>query len=243
MADHDGAEMAGPRETAQAEMGRWLDVARKTLLGQAAVVRSSLQVARSAATGELGAGEATRAYAQAARRGVERYWRTSSRLGAEYVQGLSAMAQQAAVELLDDVAAARRPRSRGATRSATSTDADAHQAAAASSAASTARTLALRGSLGDRARGSITVVNRHARARRVELDAGTVVDEAGADVVGAVLELVPNRTTLPAGAEAVVDVGIELVPGVFEIGHQYLVSVQISGAEEATVVCGIDVTP
>lgn len=229
------------------DLGRWVDVARESWQAQVGAVRSSLHVARSAATGRLDPVAATRAYVRGAFNGAERYWRDASRLGAEHALGLARAGQQAVADLLDEVAAARRrpaghPTGRAAAAAApTAAGPRAASGAepATASTSSTAPALTLHGRLGERAAGSLTVANRHPRARRVELRAGTVVDADGADVVGAVLDLDPTRTTVPAGGEAVVALSLELVPGLFTVGENYLVTVEVRGGDDATVVCTV----
>ncbi len=226
------------------ELGRWLDVARETWRAQLSTVRSSLRVARSAAGGELDTVAAARAYAQSARRGADRYWRDVSRLGADHALAVARLGQQVAVQVLDDVAAARRP-NRGPSRSTPASTVTTSTTTTGSSTTTSdaAPTITLHGRVGERATGFITVANSHPRARRFDLSAGSVVDEHGADVVGATLELDPARTTVAAGGETTVLVGVELVPGLFAAGQQYLATVQVSGGEDATVVCTVVVDP
>jgi hypothetical protein len=213
------------------ELTRWLEVTREAWQAQAAWGRASLELVRSAISGELDASSASRAYAEAARREGTRYWRSASRLGAEYARDIAQLGGTVTTNVLDDVARTRHGRAH-----APSAEPARHPAAPAPPPAASSAGLTLRGSPGDRATGSLTVANRHPRARRIELSASPLVDELGV-VVDVELDLDPARTTVPAGQEEVVAVSCDLSAGAVEAGRTYRSTITVSGGEEATVVC------
>src|SRR5665647_2024932 len=55
-------------------------------------------------------------------------------------------------------------------------------------------TVRLRGPVGGRAEGTITVANQHPRPRRIQLSAGDLMDSSGG-VVGAALDVSPTTVT------------------------------------------------
>lgn len=266
MAGSGGA--SGPRWGSGQEWGRWTTLARQAVQAQSALGRASFDLARASVRGELDPLAATRAYARAVRRESSRYWDTASRLGAEYVHDLAAVGEEAVHAVLDDVSSARRPgrarsshRSRGPAAGGGRDDLPSHPAASppaarpappvipgstsadpgatSSAATSDAPSLVLRGALGERATGSLTVANRHPRPRRIEVGADPVADEQGVPVAGAALEIDPRRVTVPAGEEAVVRLAVELAAERFEAGRGYRTSVRVSGGDDATVACRI----
>lgn len=218
------------------ELTRWLDVTREAWQAQAAWARASVELVRSAIGGELDTATASRAYAEAARREGARYWRSASRLGAEYARDVAQLGSQVATSVVDDVARTRTGRS----AHAPSAEPAAHHAAPPPPAPASPAGLTLHGVVGDRAVGSLTVANRHPRARRIELEAAPLVDELGV-VVEATLALDPARTTVPAGKEEVVSISCDLTPGTVEAGRTYRSTITVSGGEEATVVCVVAV--
>jgi len=254
------AQDAGTGADVRAELSRWLAVTREAVAAQAAWGRATVELAKSAMSGELDPAGATRAYSDAARRETARYWRSASRLGADYARGLAELGGAAATGLLEDVARARRPgRATSARWRAWSPAAevrpddapdDPHDHApddgedAGSASADTSSgtaSLTLRGRLGERATGSLTVANRHPRARRIELTASPVTDVHGAEVLGAHLDLDPARATLAPSEETVVTVGLDLTAGVVEPGRSYHATVSVSGGDSATVRCTVEV--
>ncbi|WP_426566606.1 hypothetical protein ACPPVT_08730 [Angustibacter sp. McL0619] len=220
------------------ELTRWLEVTREAWQAQAAWGRASMELVRSAMGGELDTASASRAYAQAARREGTRYWRSASRLGAEYVRDIAQLGSAVATSVVDDVARSRQAPGHGHAH-APSAEPTRHPAAPPPPAPGAAG-LTLRGSPGERASGAVTVVNRHPRARRIELSAAPLVDELGVEL-DAVIELDPARTTVPAGEERVVTVSCDLAAGTFEVGRTYRSTITVSGGEEATVVCVVAV--
>jgi hypothetical protein len=266
-------DTGGAGSDVRAELGRWVAVTREAVAAQAAWGRATVELARSAMSGDLDPAGATRAYADAARRESARYWRSASRLGADYARGLVELGGTVAGGVLDDVVRARRPAgsrrdggSAGHRRAWSppgshpggaddalddddaggSGDAGGVGEEAGSASADTSSgtaSLALRGRLGERATGSVTVANRHPRARRIELTAGPLTDVHGVEVIGARLDLEPAKATLAPGAEAVVAVGLDLAAGVVEAGRRYRCVLRVSGGDDATLDCTVDVDP
>lgn len=207
------------------------DLVRSALRSQASLAKQSLELSRAALTGELDRSSAGKAYLEAVSREGARYWRAASELGVDYVSDLLALNSRITTRILNETAGSGR-----GNRSATRPAEDAAAAPPAPAARRVARRVAvtLRGPLGGQASGSVTVTNRHPRARRVELVASDLRDASGAPV-GASLEITPRRVTLPAGEDQAVRLAVDLDPSDFTEGGRYTGSVEVSGGDEATV--------
>lgn len=211
------------------------DLVRSALRSQASLAKQSLELTRAALTGELDRSSAGKAYLEAVSREGARYWRAASELGVDYVGDLLALNSRITTRILNETAGSGRG-DRSTTRPAAAGD------AAAAPPAPAARQVAvtLRGPLGGEASGSVTVTNRHPRARRVELVANDLKDASGAPV-GASLQITPRRVTLPAGEDQAVLLAVDLDPLHFTEGGRYTGSVEVSGGDEATVDVTVEV--
>ena len=87
---------------------------------------------------------------------------------------------------------------------------------------------------------SVTVVNRHPRARRVELEPSELRDATGT-VVALALTVDPDHVTIPAGGEYQVRIEANLDEGVVQPGEQYVGRVAVSGGDEATLEVTVEV--
>jgi hypothetical protein len=93
----------------------------------------------------------------------------------------------------------------------------------------------LTGAVGGTARGSITVVNRHPRARRVTVAVSGLRDAATDEPCAAVVGLDPAGVTIPSGQESRIELSVPLADGVFRPGHAYLGQIDVSGGDEGTI--------
>jgi len=100
--------------------------------------------------------------------------------------------------------------------------------------------VALHGSVGQVATGTITVANQHPRPRRIQLEAGDVLDSTGATVTG-ILNVTPTSVTVPSGQERSVGLTVDLDEVSFSAGKRYSCTVEVSGGDEATIEVTIDV--
>jgi hypothetical protein len=222
------------RITDDPEWVRWVQVTRETWGAEAKWARSTLGLARTAVRGDLDPAGAARAYLTSARREGGRYWRTASRLGAEYARDLTALASQVTAGVVDEVMQARRGASTTPRTKAT--------AAGASAGAATDVGAHLAGPVGGAAVGTITVANRHPRTRRIEISAGPVRDVGGATVPGLRLLAQPGHVTLASGEESTVALSVDLSAAAAAAGERYRCTVSVTGGDEAVVECEIDVT-
>ncbi|HEY6797453.1 MAG TPA: hypothetical protein VI248_22495, partial [Kineosporiaceae bacterium] len=99
----------------------------------------------------------------------------------------------------------------------------------------------LRGAVGDTTHGTLTVANRHPRARRVELTAPPLADETGA-ATGIVLEFDPARVTVPANGEHAVALSVALPADLVRAGATYRTTVNVAGGEQAQVAVAVVVS-
>ena len=79
----------------------------------------------------------------------------------------------------------------------------------------------LRAAVGQTAQATVTVVNRHPRARRVELEPSELRDATGT-VVALTLRVDPDHVTIPAGEEHQVRIEADLDEGVVQPGQRYV---------------------
>ena len=98
----------------------------------------------------------------------------------------------------------------------------------------------LRAAVGQTAQATVTVVNRHPRARRVELEPSDLRDATGT-VVAVTLAVDPDHVTIPAGEEHQVRITADLDEGVVQPGQQYVGSVTVSGGDEAMLEVTVEV--
>lgn len=240
-------------------VARLADLARQTLRTQAGLVKQSVELSRATLSGDLDRAGAGRAYVEAVSREGARYWRAVGELGIDYASDLLALGNRMAADVLGDTARASAPPQHrtagpGSDHGAASRTSPASRTPSAGPGEPGGTTppgesgdepgrrvaLVLRGPLGGRAAGAVTVSNRHPRARRVQLSAGDLTD-AGGRVVGARLEIEPVRVTVPAGQERAVAVGVELSVEHVSAGGHYSGTVEVSGGDEATLDVTVEV--
>ena len=228
--------------TAAAEeaLARLAGLARIALQTQASLAKQSVDLARGTLSGDLDRTSAGKAYVEAVSREGARYWRAVGELGIDYATDLVALGKSVSTTVLREMAAAGR---KPGTRHTSSATADhAHPTVVADQEASPRRVkVRLRGPVGGRAQGTITVANQHPRPRRIQLSAGDLMDSSGG-VTGAALDVSPTTVTVPSGKERAVSLGVDLDDGSFSAGERYSCTVDVTGGDEATIDVTIEVS-
>ncbi len=252
--------------TAAAEqaLARLADLARTALQTQASLAKQSVDLARGTLSGDLDRTSAGKAYVEAVSREGARYWRAVGELGVDYATDLVALGKSVSTTVLREMAAAgRKPGTRHTSGATAGSSPSARQhvmpegggpqttysrpsdgpssGVPVRDAGGRRVTLSIRGPVGGRAEGSITVANQHPRPRRIQLRAGDVVDSKGA-VLGAALDVSPTTITVPSGKERPVSLGIDLHSELFSAGKRYSCTVEVSGGDEATIGVTIEVS-
>ncbi len=221
-----------------ATLQRAARLAATTLRSQASLARRSVELVRATATGKVDGPAAGRAYVQAVAREGARYWRSVAELGLDYASDVVDLGTRVAGTVLDDTT-----RAGGGGRQRRRPVPDAARAGAGEETTTTAgprQSVTLRGPLGGRAEGRVIVVNRHPRARRIELSATPLRERSGVPV-GMAPELVPVRVTVPAGKEHSISVSVDLDEAVFAAGERYVGELEVTGGDEATLAVVVEV--
>ena len=254
-----------PSASAAAEqaLARLADLARTVLQTQASLAKQSVDLTRATLAGDLDSASAGKAYVESVAREGARYWRAVGELGVNYATDLVALGNRLSTTVLRDAAAAgRKPVTRhttGATAGSTQSNSQHVMPEGGGTQSTYSRTsdgsslavpahdadgrwvqVSLHGVVGGRAEGTITVVNQHPRARRIQLGAGDVMDSAGA-VVAAALGVAPARVTVPSGQERSIRLGLDLDAKSFSAGERYFCTVEVSGGDQATIEVTVDV--
>jgi len=224
------------------------DVARTALQTQVSQYRQSVDFTRATVFGDLDRTSAAKAYVEAASRESTRYWQSVGRLATGYSRDLIALANRSSTAVLRDATEAGRQGKRpaqaatGGTVQATPSPASSKSAAGGDAGDDSPRRVrvALSGSLGGRAEGTIMVANQHPRPRRIQLSAGEVVDSRGV-VVAATLDVSPTNVTVPSEQERAISLGVDLDDKSFSSGRRYSSTVDVRGGDEATIEVTIDV--
>jgi hypothetical protein len=94
--------------------------------------------------------------------------------------------------------------------------------------------VALHAPAGKIATATITVANKHPRARRISLSAGPIRGVGGSELDARII-VEPRQVTVPAGEESTVLLSLEVTANTFAPGATYRSAIEISGGEEATV--------
>ena len=214
-------------------------------------------------SGDLDRTSAGKAYVEAVSREGARYWRAVGELGVDYATDLVALGKNVSSTILREMAAAgRKPGTRHASGLAAGSTqptrphvmpegggpqatyphaTDGPSSGVPDHDAGPRRVkLRLRGPVGGRAEGTITVANQHPRQRRIQLSVGDVVDSTGAVVAS--LEVTPTRVTVPSGKERSISLGVDLDDASFSAGERYSCTVDVSGGDEATIEVTIEVS-
>jgi hypothetical protein len=219
-------------------LARITELARQALQSQSTLAKQSLELGRAALSGDVDRSTTSRAYLDAVSRESARYWREASALGLDYASELMALGTRSAARIISDASAAGGTRvRRGST--AARTGAPPAPSAEADDGVRRSR-VHLRAAVGQTAQGTVTVVNRHPRARRVELEPSDLRDATGT-VVALSLEVDPEHVTIPAGEEHQVRITVDLDEAVVQPGQQYVGSVTVSGSDEAMLEVTVEV--
>ncbi len=215
------------------------ELARQALAAQANLAKRSIELGRATLAGELDQTSAGRAYLDAMGREGTRYWQEVGKLGLEYAGAVVSLGNRAAARVLTETrAAAAYGRSSGQRAGADRSAEPAPDAEGDDPGRPTQ--LTLRGAPGQTAQATVTVVNRHPRARRVELTPSGLVDQAGASVA-LELRVEPARVTIPAGGDHQITVEVDLASDVVTPGAGYTGTLTVSGGDEATVAVAVEV--
>ena len=260
---HAGTPSAA--EAAAQALARLADLVRASLQTQASLAKQSVDLTWATLVGDLDLTSANEAYVESVTREGARYWRTVGELGVNYASDLATLGKSVPVTVLREVATAGRKPGKPHTSSATgaSTGPTSHHRAPEEGGAQTRHSRAsaagssgtpddhdgsgrrvavsLRGSVGQRAEGTITVANQHPRPRRIQLSAGDLVDSQGA-ALSAALDISPTTVTVPSGQERSVSLGVDLDVASFTAGQRYSCTVEVSGGDEATIEVTVEVS-
>lgn len=219
-------------------LARITELARQALQSQATLAKQSLELGRAALSGDVDRSTTSKAYLDAVSREGARYWREAGALGLDYASELMALGTRSAARIISDASAAGGSRVR---RGTTTTRNGAPQAPAAEPDDGLRHSrVHLRAAAGQTAQGTVTVVNRHPRARRVELEPSDLRDATGT-VVALSLEVDPEHVTIPAGEEHQVRITVDLDEGVVQPGQQYVGNVAVTGGDEAMLEVTVEV--
>jgi hypothetical protein len=218
-------------------LARITELARQALQSQSTLAKQSLELGRAALSGDVDRSTTGKAYLDAVSREGARYWREASALGLDYASELMALGTRSAARIISDASTAGGTRVR---RGATARNgAPAAPPGEPDDGIRRSRVL-LRAAVGQTAQGTVTVVNRHPRTRRVELEPSDLRDATGT-VVALSLEVDPDHVTIAAGEEHQVRITVDLDATVVQPGQQYVGSVTVSGGDEAMLEVTVEV--
>lgn len=226
-------------------LARITELARQALQSQATLAKQSLELGRATLAGDVDRSTTGRAYLDAVSREGARYWREVGALGLDYASELVALGTRTAARVISDTTAAgagARTRERAEGRGGGRSPAPGTGVPGATDVEGATRRSAvvLRGVLGQTAQATVTVVNRHARARRVELAPGDLHDVTGA-LVATTLRVDPQHVTIPAGGDHQVRLEVDLDAADVRVGDRYDGTVEVSGGDEATLEVTVEV--
>ena len=219
-------------------LARITELARQALQSQSTLAKQSLELGRAALSGDVDRSTTSKAYLDAVSREGARYWREAGALGLDYASELMALGTRSAARIISDASAAGGTRGR---RGTTDSRNGAPRAPAPEPDDGLRRSrVLLRAAVGQTAQATVTVVNRHPRARRVELEPSDLRDSTGT-VVALTLAVDPDHVTIPAGEEHQVRITADLDEGLVQPGQQYVGSVTVSGGDEAMLEVTVEV--
>jgi hypothetical protein len=220
-------------------LARITELARQALQSQATLAKQSLELGRATLSGDVDRSSTSRAYLDAVSREGARYWREAGALGLDYASELMALGTRSAARIISDASSAGAgTRSR---QGATARHGSAPPAPPSEQDDGVRRSVVrLRAAVGQTAQATVTVVNRHPRARRVELEPSELRDATGT-AVALTLRVDPDRVTIPAGGEHQVRIEADLDDGVVQPGERYVGTVVVSGGDEATLEVTVEV--
>lgn len=219
----------------QTSWAQLTDLAKEAFERQVTLGREYADLARSSLNGEGDRSAAGRAYLSAVRRESEHYWRELSTLGVAYATDVAALGLRVGSAVAHDMRSAM---AREAHPAGTGPHAP-HERTQPDRPASSpdphpAADVALHAPAGKIATGTITVANKHPRARRISLSAGPIRAASGAELDARIV-VEPRQVTVPAGEESTVLLSLEVTADTFALGATYGSVIEISGGEEATV--------
>ena len=220
-------------------LARITELARQALQAQANLAKQSLELGRATLSGDVDRSSAGRAYLDAVSREGARYWREVGALGLDYASEVLALGTRSAARVVSEASAAG-SRGRNQTRPTRGSSAGGPPAAESGPDGTRRSAVVLRGVLGQTAQATVTVVNRHTRARRVELTPSDLRDPAGA-LVAARLRVDPEHVTVPAGGDHPVRLEVDLDAADAAVGDRYEGTVEVSGGDEATLEVTVEV--
>jgi hypothetical protein len=219
-------------------LARITELARQALQSQSTLAKQSLELGRAALSGDVDRSTTSKAYLDAVTREGARYWREAGALGLDYASELMALGTRSAARIISDASTAGGARVRHGSTDARS-GAPRAPAPEPDDGLRRSRVL-LRAAVGQTAQATVTVVNRHPRARRVELEPSDLRDSTGT-VVALALTVDPDHVTIPAGEEHQVRITADLDEGLVQPGQHYVGSVTVSGGDEAMLEVTVEV--
>jgi hypothetical protein len=226
-------------------LARITELARQALQSQATLAKQSLELGRATLAGDVDRSTTGRAYLDAVSREGARYWREVGALGLDYASELMALGTRTAARVISDTSAAgsgarARRRDPGGGDSSGRGGDSAMPAVPDADVSARRSAVVLRGVLGQTAQATVTVVNRHARTRRVELTPSDLHDVTGA-LVATTLRVDPEHVTIPAGGDYQVRLEVDLDAADVRVGDRYDGTIAVSGGDEATLEVTVEV--
>ena len=220
-------------------LARITELARQALQSQSTLAKQSLELGRATLAGDIDRSTTSRAYLDALSRESARYWREAGALGFDYASELMALGTRSAARIISDASAAGSTRMRRGDNGARHGSAPPAPEREDDDLVRRSR-VNLRAAVGQTAQATVTVVNRHSRARRVELEASDLRDATGT-VVAVTLTVEPDRVTIPAGEEHQVRIAVDLDERLVQPGQRYVGTVAVSGGDEAMLEVTVEV--
>jgi hypothetical protein len=226
-----GHEQSRTGGAASDPMRRLADLTRSAVETQIRLNREYVDLARTVLSSDADRLEIGRAYLESVRRETENYWRELAGIGTDCAADVLALGSRASRAVLRDVSSTVR-----AKKHSTATSTTQPSAPADSASADDRRLLdvGMNGQLGSTATATVTVANRHDRARRIVLKPGPLHDPDG-NAVSAPVQAKPASVTVQPQAEKAVTLSVLLDPEVFTVGSSYTGTVEVSGGDEAVL--------
>lgn len=231
---------AGTDET----LARITELARRALQSQTDLAKQSFELGRATLSGDVDRTTTSRAYLDAAAREGARYWQEVGALGLDYATELMALGTRSAGRVLSETRTAGTSRTaRGSAASGSGPTTHGQSSAPPDVVVeepSRRSAVVVRGVLGQTAQATVTVVNRHPRARRVELTPSELRDANGV-VVDTTLRVDPRRVTIPPGEEFQVRLEVDLDSAHAAVGDHYEGTLEVTGGDEALLDVTVEV--
>lgn len=222
-------------EAAKQAFSRVAELARTTLQTEASLAKQSVQLTWEVVAGDLDRASANKAYVESVTREGARYWRAVGELGLDFANDLVGLGKVLSTTVLRETAAAgRKPGTRHKSNATAGSTRSTRQHSRPERGSRRLVEVSLHGSVGGRAKGTVTVANKHPRPRRIQLIPGDLLDSAGVAIAGK-LDASPASVTVPSGKERSVSLGVDLDEASFSAGKRYFGTVEVSGGDEATI--------